>query len=119
MTMNTCSPCRSRSSRVTQATRKVEVVVLDLEELSKWRGHVKREFVVVGIRLILLLDGEAAKQRRKSDLEVGVTGGLVKHNRPVPLKAKLGLIHPICWVVIRSTSRPIFVLYKTCGSRLW
>jgi len=65
--MNTCSPCRARSSRVTQAPRKVEVVVLDLEVLSKWREHVKRELVVVGIRIVLLLDGEAAKQQRKGD----------------------------------------------------
>ena len=95
------------------------MVALDLDVLSNMRKDVKRELVVVGIWLILLLDGEAAKQQRKGDLELGVNGGPVKHNRPVPLKAELELIRPICRVVIRSMSWPIFGWYKPCGRRLW
>ena len=42
--------------------RKVEVVVLDLEVLPERQKDVVCEFVVVGIRLVLLLDGKAAKE---------------------------------------------------------
>ena len=68
---------------------------MDLEVLSKRQEDVKRELIVIGIRIVLL-DMEEAKQQRKGDREAERgNGGLVKHNRPVPVKVKLRLIHSI------------------------
>ena len=66
--------------------RKVEVVVLDLEVLAERQEDVQRELVVVRIRLVLLLDGEAAEEQREGDREVErVYRGLVEDDCPVPV----------------------------------
>ena len=66
--------------------RKVEVVVLDLEVLAERQEDVQRELVVVRIRLVLLLDGEAAEEQREGDGEVErVYRGLVEDDCPVPV----------------------------------
>ena len=56
---------------------KVGIVVLHPEVLSERQEDVKRELVVVRIRLVRLLDGEATKQQHKCDRYVNRTRGCV------------------------------------------
>jgi len=65
---------------------KIEVVVLNLEVLPEGQKDVVRELVVVGIRLVLLLDGEAAKEQRKGNrLIERVYGRLVDNDGLIPV----------------------------------
>jgi hypothetical protein len=43
-------------------SRVVEVVVLDLEVLAEGKEDVECKLIVVGVRLVLLLDGESAEE---------------------------------------------------------
>jgi hypothetical protein len=54
---------------------KVAIIVLHPEVLSERQEDVKRELIVVRIRLVLLLDGEATKQQRKGDRYVNRARG--------------------------------------------
>jgi hypothetical protein len=75
----------SRMSADVLASQHSRVVILDLEVLAERQGDVEREFVIVGIRLILL-HGESAKEQCERDREIEeVDGRLVENYCLVPV----------------------------------